>query len=141
MRKYVVTSPNGFQKHGGKLYPTGTIFTNLNGNLFHETDFMCAVHSDKAFSCLTGDDDGEGFKRREWIDKLNRLIRFDFALMSEEEHERRLRILWSLKKAKKYCRGGSIEKDPWLWNDAFYCAPIRDLEFIYHKLTKEEEAS
>lgn len=140
MKYYRCKKP--FQIHKGPLLPVGTLVKNYDGQMVYNGIFMCLTRSEHSHECLVGDDDKKWRKRSALIDQVNHLILAEDVkgeLSGEtwlELKEDRLQGLWDFEISMKYCRGGTIETDSFLWNDAFYCADIQDLERIRNMLKK-----
>lgn len=139
MKRYKVIKP--FQIHNGPLLPIGTSVLNYNGMIVNNNHFMCLVSSDHSHECLVGNDDNNWERRSQLIKVINKMVYCEdmpedlpFSNKSDVK-EKRLEALWSYARSKKYCRGGRIEEDAWLWNDEYYCADLGDLEKIRKMLS------
>lgn len=127
-----------FGKHsalvGDHFYMIGDKFTRIDEHALVDANgvFLCNAHSQFARdTILVGNDDRKGKERyilcKEIIDfLLNREGPEDFEKRVEPGIDR----LQDNKVAMKYNQNASDPSSPWIWNDNFYCAPIKDLRYI-----------
>ena len=115
---------------GMKNLPRGTIcetsgeFITLNGQT------LAAVTSENAHQYFARNDDGQGLKRGELTQEIQRLLsnRKDKVKGRAGTWQEAWNRIWADLSIRKYKR---IEHaDHWLFNHAFFNAPIEDLEYI-----------
>lgn len=124
--EWIVYKP--FQKHRGKLYPTGTKCWLIDGNIFVQEDkeFLCRQHSQHARdTCLCSNTDGQGLKRGRLIDDIKMLI---WDVERARYRMPRVEALFKDPIAIKY---QTPNCDSWIFNDLFYAAHMFDLQYIY----------
>lgn len=128
---YIVhTDFNGKAICGEVTLSAGTECTAIDGTIYHELKAICRVNSDNAYKHFARNDDGNGLKRGELV----KTIKDALALCDEHNYERWYRV-WNDPACKQFNRnrGG----DTWLWNLAFYNAPIASLQHIADLVTDE----
>lgn len=121
-----------FPKFKGKVYPIGSEFINKDGMLVNDDGNMCLVGSEKSRQCLVGNDDGLWKERGKLINEIRDLI--DLSANKADVMIRRYDWIFADKIAYKYGQNHNQDTDAWIWNDDFYTANIKDLEYIKQKL-------
>ena len=123
-----------------KNLPRGTIcdtngeFITLNGQT------LAAVTSENAHQYFARNDDGQGLKRGELTQEIQRLLsnRKDKVKGRAGTWQEAWNRIWADLSIRKYKR---IEHaDHWLFNHAFFNASIEDLEYIL-KIVKGEKTA
>lgn len=104
----------------------------LKDNMLYWQDKpLCVITSENAHKYFARNDDNNGMERG----RLTQLIK-SILEKNDEKHQDRWDKIWKDKLCQKYKR---IEyADYWLWDTAFFNAPIEDLKYIYN-LIKEEK--
>lgn len=102
--------------------PYGTKLESRDGVLSYGGKIVCKVKSAAAHEYFARNDDGNGFKRG----KLSHAI-ID-ALGGYGGDSERWQKIFADDLAQKYRR--LEHQDYWLWNDAFFNAPIEDLKYL-----------
>lgn len=99
--------------------------------LYWQNKPLCVFTSENAHKYFARNDDNNGMERG----RLTQLIK-SILEKNDEKCQDRWDKIWKDKLCQKYKR---IEyADYWLWNTAFFNAPIEDLKYIYN-LIKEEK--
>ena len=124
MNEYMVTKRlEGQTLCGYVKLPYGTLVDLDENHLFYKGQMLCRVTSQIAKDHFSRNDDNLGEKRGELVKKIqNRLKKVD-------HHQERWDKIWADLGLRKFKRDDF--DDYWLWNDAFYQAPIEDLEYIW----------
>lgn len=123
--QYIAKKRARFQAVCGQVnIPWGTT-VYLDGEFLQTCDgaVLCAVTSRNAHEYFARNDDGAGRERGE----LTNAIRAQLE-KRDEEYQRRWDAVWDDAAAQKYRR--AEHDDFWVWNHAFYEAPISDLMHI-----------
>ena len=122
--EYITTRRARFMGVNGPVnVPWGTIVQAANGFLFLDGTRLCAVTSQNAHNFFARNDDGNGMERgRLTASIITRLSTRD------KNHQARWDKVWEDPRCEKYRRQDS--KDFWLWDHAFYEAPVEDLRHI-----------
>lgn len=95
--------------------------------LYYDDKPVCVSRSAAAHEYFARNDDGEGLKRGKLSHAIiNRLAQTQFN--SVQERNKYWQVVWNDSLAQKYRR--PEHADYWLWNDDFFNAPIKDLEYI-----------
>ena len=94
-----------------------------DGILYHDGKPVCVARSFASHEHFCRDDDGNGAARG----KLSHAIIKKLGGFHREETPE-WEAVWSDKTAEKYRR--KDHQDFWLWDDAFYNAPLEDLNHI-----------
>lgn len=103
-----------------------------NGNIiFWQGGPICVVTSQNAKEHFSANDDGHGLERGE----ITHRIAFEQYGLREQQspdYRQRWSYVWSDESLRQYKR--SDIDDYWLWNDAFFHAPIEELRRIENLL-------
>lgn len=111
-----------FKGIDGKVnIPYGTVLEVRDGFLVWKGKRLCAATSQNAHDFFVSDHDGCGEKRGVLIGAIETQLE-----RRDKLHQARWDNLWEDLVARRYHRGG----DHWLWNHAFYTAPLDDLHHI-----------
>ena len=103
--------------------PRGTRLEQQGRYIYHEGRQICTVKSKAAHDFLAPDDDGQGLERGRLIAAIrSRLEKRDAG------YQARWNKLWGAPRFWRYRR--PEHEDFWVWNQAFYEAPICDLQSI-----------
>ena len=124
MSRYVTRRRARFNgRHGAVNIPWGTVLEERNGFLFYQGLPLCSVTSRNAHEFFSLDDDGQGRLRGALIGAIrSRLEKRDAG------YQARWNKLWGAPRFWRYRR--PEHEDFWVWNHAFYTAPIDDLRAI-----------
>lgn len=110
--------------------PYGTVCELKGEVLYHRDKPLCYATSENAHQFFARDDDGQGEKRGELTQEIQRLLsnRNDKVKGRAGTWQEAWNRIWADLSIRKYKR---IEHaDHWLFNHAFFNAPIEDLEYI-----------
>lgn len=103
--------------------PAMTECTLEESTICYEGHPLCYVRSDNAHNHFARNDDGQGMTRGKIIRAIqNRLAKRD------EQYQARWDKVWEDAVCQQYRR--PEHQDHWLWNHAFFEAPIHDLQHI-----------
>lgn len=103
--------------------PRGTRLEQQGRYIYHEGQQLCTVKSKAAHDFLAPDDDGQGLERGRLIAAIRSTLE-----RKDADHQKRWDRIWGALLCKRYQR--QDHPDFWLWNQAFYEAPISDLQSI-----------
>lgn len=84
---------------------------------------ICAVTSKNAHDYFATDKDGNGADRGKLIDQIAKKLG-----PRDNKREKRWSLIWNDRTCEKYRRKEHL--DFWVWNHAFYEAPIDELRYI-----------
>ena len=101
---------------GSKVERSGD-FLELDGKR------LCAATSKNAHDYFATDADGNGTERGKLTDQIVKKLS-----AGDNKRERRWSLVWNDQMCEKYRRKDHL--DFWVWNHAFYEAPIYDLRYI-----------
>ena len=103
--------------------PWGAVLEEQDGLLFWRGAAVCATTSQDAYDFFSQDDDGQGEVR-------GRLVGAIMARLERRDggYQARWDKVWEDSLCQKYRR--PEHKDWWLWNHAFFNAPVKDLQHI-----------
>lgn len=121
---YVAARRARFLANCGRVnIPWGTKLEAVDGFLYWGGRCLCAVTSQNAHEYFSINTDGNGLER-------GRLTASIIARLSKRDkaHLERWGRVWDNPKCQKYRREDS--EDYWLWNHAFFEAPLEDLRYI-----------
>lgn len=99
--------------------PYGTECESRGGFILYGDKKLCRTTSENAIQFFTVNGDGNGLKRREFIDKIQSLL---------QNNQTNWDKVWASDFCKRFKR--SDHADHWLWNEDFYCASLDSLEQI-----------
>ena len=103
--------------------PWGTPVDMVDGFLQRDGAILCATTSKNAHEYFARNDDGNGQERGALTTAiLDRLAKRD------KDHQNRWNLVWEDRVCQQYRR--QEHADFWLWNHAFYEAPVEDLRHI-----------
>lgn len=121
---YIVTKRAKFNSISGPVnLPFGTAIQEEEGVLYFEGNPLCVSSSQNAYDFFSRNDDGFGLERGKLTaDIIKTLSKRD------AKHQERWDKVWDDILCQKYKR--HEHADYWLWNHAFYNAPIEDLRYI-----------
>lgn len=103
--------------------PALTNFQAEDGMIYYNEKPLCTVVSSNAHNFFARNDDGCGLQRGRLIETINKMLSKRDAF-----YQIRWNAVWEDAICNQYRR---IEhQDYWLWNHAFYNAPIEQLEHI-----------
>lgn len=129
--------------YGKQFYFEGTKFINIgDGKLIDNMNrFVCMVHSQLARdNILVGNDDGEGKKRYLLCkDIINFFRRNEQTQNLIHEVESKIDLMYNNKIFLKYNQNANDLLLPQIQGDNFYCAPIKDLQYIKKFLYNGED--
>lgn len=130
--KYIVHTRFKAKAICGEVNLPALTEVELKDNMLYCQDKqLCVITSENAHKYFARNDDNNGMERG----RLTQLIK-SILEKNDEKHQDRWDKIWKDKLCQKYKR---IEyADYWLWNTAFFNAPIEDLKYIYN-LIKEEK--
>lgn len=115
---------------GVKNLPYGTECETQGEFITFNGQTLAAVTSENAHQYFARNDDGQGLKRGELTQEIQRLLanRKDKVKGRAGTWQEAWDRIWADLSIRKYKR---VERaDHWLFNHAFYNAPIEDLEYI-----------
>lgn len=100
----------------------------LVGNMItYQGKYICYAKSENGHQYFTRDDDEQGMLRGKLIQQIKSTLS-----KKDTEYQSRWDKIWQDTICQQYKR--SEHKDYWLWNHAFFIAPIEDLEHIANLL-------
>ena len=111
--------------------PRGSVLTtNAIGRLCFEDRAVCADTSEVSHNHFVIDDDGQGLDR---FGRTQAILKLLSGAKTKTRNKR-----WDVVMADDLCQTYSRKdhEDHWLWSDAFYKAPLCDLDYILN-LIKE----
>lgn len=109
--------------------PYGTALINQGGFLMWNGKQICGITSQNAFDFFSQNDDGRGRERGDLVSAI--LIQSE---RRDKNHQSRWNKIWADPLCQKYKR--PEHEDHWLWNYAFYNAPVEDLQYIFDLIRK-----
>ena len=103
--------------------PWGAVLHEQDGLLFFNGAPVCTTTSQDAYDFFSQDNDGQGKAR-------GRLVGAIMARMERRDggYQTRWDKVWEDRLCQKYRR--PEHEDWWLWNHAFFNAPVEDLQYI-----------
>lgn len=112
--------------------PALTILYDNEHIIFKDLKPIMTDSCENCYNHMAKNNDGNGLKRGELTQKiLRRLSRARFE--RQDEYIEIWDKIWDDPLCNNYKRAD--HEDYWLWNHAFYNAPIYDLEYIYNLTT------
>lgn len=112
---------------GAVNLPYGTICEERNGWIYHESRRLCTARSENAHQYFARNDDGNGTIRGILTQGIQKALRIRKG-ETPAERDKRWEKVWSDPVCQKYKR--EEHADFWIWNHAFFNAPIDDLSHI-----------
>lgn len=94
-----------------------------DGVVYHDGNPLCVLTSENGMKHFARNDDGQGMTRG----KLTKAIQNRLA-KRDEQYQNRWDKVWEDAVCQRYKRAD--HSDYWLWNHAFFEAPIQDLRHI-----------
>lgn len=124
MMRYIVTHRARFMGLCGPVnIPYGTELACKGSYVLYDGKRLCSVNSQNARECLAPDDDGRGKERGALIASIKETLE-----RKDADHQKRWNKIWGSLMCKRY--QNPFHKDFWVWNQAYYEAPISDLQSI-----------
>ena len=121
---YIVTKRAKFNSISGPVnLPYGTEVQEEEGMLYFDGNPLCITTSQNAYDHFSINDDGQGLERG----KLTQAI-IQTLSNRDKDHQARWDRVWEDELCQQYKR--TEHADYWIWNHAFYNAPIPDLRHI-----------
>lgn len=131
--RYVARRRAKFQSCSGQVnIPYGTALENQGGTLFLNGKPLCYVTSQNAYDYFSQDDDGNGLERGALVAKILTSLERN-PLKADKGYQDRWDKVWADPICQQYRR--AEHEDFWLWNQAFYEAPVEDLQHIAQLVT------
>lgn len=103
--------------------PAKTPLTEMEGFIFYDEYPLFSATSQNALDHACRDDDGNGMERGRLTKSIQNILQ-----KRDARYQERWDKVWEDKLCQKYHR--KEFSDYWLWNHAFYNAPIEDLKYI-----------
>lgn len=123
---YVATQRAKFEGIRGPVnLPYGTEVRRVGDYLFKNGTCLCSAKSDNGRMYFSPNDDGNGQKRGELIRAIKAKLEFRDT---DIDWQNRWNRIWGSLMCKRY--QSQDHQDFWVWNQAFYEAPIEDLQSI-----------
>lgn len=108
----------------GEVNLPATTECSSNGNyIYYNNKPLCVTASENAHQYFARNDDGQGLLRGKLTQKIQAVL-----AKPDNQHQSRWDKVWDDDKCQPYRR--AEYEDYWLWNDAFFNAPIEDLQYI-----------
>ena len=121
---YIVTRRAKFLGISGPVnIPYGTKLDQQGRFVYYDGKPLCTTKSNSARLYMAPDDDGKGIERGALIAAIKATLE-----RKDADHQKRWDKIWGALMCKRYQR--QDHPDFWLWNQAFYEAPICDLQSI-----------
>lgn len=123
--RYIARKRARFTGYGGRQVniPWGTEMEAADGDILFEGLPLCAATSENAHLYFVQNDDGQGRERGELVEWITATL-----AKRDKHYQTRWDRLWADKKAGQY-RDHTYD-DFWVWEQAFYNAPVDDLRHI-----------
>lgn len=109
--------------HSPVNIPYGTKLELVGRFICYDGKAVCSTKSNTARAYFAPDYDGSGLKRGALIAAIKRTLE-----RKDADHQKRWDKIWGSLMCKRY--QNPEHQDFWVWNQAFYEAPICDLESI-----------
>ena len=122
--KYIARKRARFKGLSGNVnIPYGSLLESRGGFLFYKDVRLCTVTSQNAYDFFSVDDDGRGLER-------GGLVAAIMARLEKRDGSYRARWnkVWGAPVCQRYRH--PEHDDFWIWNQAFYEAPVEDLQAI-----------
>ncbi len=127
MEKYIAHKRfKGSGIYGFVNIPATTEGFCLDGIIFMDNKAICCENSENAHQYFAVNNDDKGLERGILTGKIQRLLSNNKKLWEK---------IWCDKICQKYKR--CDYDDYWLWNNDFFTAPIKDLQYIYNLIKGE----
>lgn len=124
---YVARRRAKFKSLAGQVnIPYGTALENQGGALVLNGERLCFVTGQNAHDFFSQNDDGRGLERGALVAQI--LARLEKSPHKAKAHQARWDRVWADQICQQYRRAD--HEDHWLWNQAFYDAPVEDLQHI-----------
>lgn len=124
MGQYVARKRAKFKGFSGPVnIPCGAVLEEQDGLLFWRGAAVCGVTSQNAYDYFSRDDDGHGKLRGKLVTSIKAKLE-----KRDAGYQARWDKVWDDDLCQKYRR--PEHEDWWLWNHAFFNAPIPDLRHI-----------
>lgn len=124
MSRYVARKRARFKSNGKYVnLPWGTVLEADKDFIYYKGVRLCAVTSQNAYDYFSIDDDGQGVRRGQLVTAIEAGLN-----PREAEYQVRWDKVWGAPACWRYRH--PEHEDRWIWNWAFYNAPIADLESI-----------
>lgn len=108
----------------GEVNLPATTECESNGNfIYYNGNPICVTTSENAHQYFARNDDGQGLLRGKLTQKIQSIL-----AKTDPQHQARWDKVWEDELCQPYRR--AEYEDYWLWNDAFFNAPIEDLQHI-----------
>lgn len=126
--RYVTRRRARFKALSGEVnIPYGTVLENRGGTLMLNGKRICRASSQNACDYFSRDDDGQGVERGKLVTAILAQLKPDLR-NDDAGHQARWDKVWADRLCQRYRR--LEHEDYWLWNQAFYEAPVEDLRHI-----------
>lgn len=111
--------------------PFNTECQTLGNVIIYNNSPICFTTSQDAYDYFVNNEDNQGLKRAELVNKILKLTSSELRKYPKKEilYNNRWNKIWSTSFMQKYKRAD--HNDVWLWNYDFYNASIEELEKIY----------
>lgn len=108
--------------------PYGTICEEEGGTIFYDGRPVCYDGSEVACQYFGRNDDGNGLQRGKLTQAIQKALRLKPGETPAQRDERWARTIWK----DPICQGYKMpeHESTWIWNVAFYRAPLCDLYHI-----------
>lgn len=103
--------------------PYGTVCTVEGAFIMQKGKRICAITSENAHQFFSLNDDGCGLERGKLTQTIQKIL-----AKRDKKYQARWDKVWKDHVCQQYKR--FEHQDYWLWNHAFYNAPIKDLKHI-----------
>lgn len=103
--------------------PAMTICQERDNVIMWEEKCICFATSQNGHDHFTRNDDGHGMLRGKLIKSIQKTL-----AVRDDDYQKRWDKIWNSHRCQKYKRDDHV--DMWLWNHAFFNAPIEDLRYI-----------
>lgn len=108
--------------------PYGTVCEEKDGTIYHNDRPICYKGSEDACQHFARNDDGLGLQRGKLTQAIQKALRLRPGESEEQRDERWAMTVWRDTICQKYKM--QEHKDTWIWNVAFFHAPLLDLKHI-----------
>lgn len=108
--------------------PKASLLYIDNDYLIYNAGVICANSSQNCYEHFSRNDDGNGIRRGELTQKIIKKL-----AKRDDKYQERWDRVWDDMSLLKFKR--KEFDDYWLWNHEFYNASIKELEYIYNKIS------